>query len=157
MARPSQRTALFSSLLAFALLAAPVAAEHHEQAAPEWDQEKVTALARQLAESAQKLQREMARHKTQAQVGSGQARAMLQFRDNVRVARDVSRSLANALGNGQNREQTTSTYRRLMTLVRDARETGRRLFIQEPALGHIADANAALDGLAPFYPAIRPG
>jgi hypothetical protein len=149
---------LFLLLPALLLLSsAAVAAEPDEGAAPPWDQEKVAALAQQLADAAEKLQREMARQKDPQQVGSGQAAAMLRFRDEIRVARDSSRSLARSLKEGKSREETTPTYRRLMTLVRDARESGRKLFIREPALGYIAEANAALDGLAPYYPGIQPG
>jgi hypothetical protein len=124
--------------------------------APAWDQEKVTAFANQLAEAADKLRREIQKQRSQSQVGSGQAHAMLQFRDNIRVARNESRHLARALGEGRNRDETAPVYRRLMTLVRDARDTGRRLMIKSPATEFIAEANTALDGLAPYYPEIRP-
>ena len=143
--------------LAATLAAHSVAADGHEEAAPEWDQEQVTALAEKLAEAAANLFREVSRNRGQEQIGSGQARAREQFRDDLRTARDTSRNLARALGNGQSREQTTPVYRRLMMLVRNARETARRLMIEKPELEHVATANAALDALAPFYPDVRPG
>ncbi len=144
------------ALTACALLAAPAAAEDAETAAPEWDQAKVTALAEELADAADDLHRELRRQTSQSQIASGMAQAMLQFRDNIKVARDNARSLARSLADGQGRDETSATYRRLMALVRNARETGRRLFVKAPATDYIEQANAALDGLAPYYPDIRP-
>lgn len=138
-------------------LSLPVPADQHETVAPAWDQERVAALAGQLKEAAEGLSRELARRSDQSQVASGQARAMMEFKDEVRVARNESRYLARALADGKSRDETRSAYRRLTTLVRDLRDTGRRLFLQQPALDHIAKANEALDGLAPYYPDVKPG
>ncbi len=144
------------ALSAVALLVAVSAHADQHGTAPEWDQKKVAALAQQLADAAQELNQELNRQRGQLQVGSGQSRAMLQFRDNIRVARNESRRLAKVLGEGQDREETTPAYRRLMSLVRDARETGRKLLLKAPAPEYIAKANAALDGLAPYYPDVKP-
>lgn len=146
-----------ASLALSAGLAVPVLAEPEQPQAPAWDQEKVAALARKLADAAEALSRELSRQTTQSQVASGQARAMLEFKDEIRVARNESRYLARALADGKGRDETTPAYRRLTALVRDLRDTGRRLFIHQPALGHIDQANQALDGLAPYYPHVKPG
>jgi hypothetical protein len=151
---PYRATCLVTAALLFA--AVPAAAEHHEVEAPEWDQAKVTEHAARLAEAAESLLREIQRQTTQSQIGSGQANAMLQFRDNLRSARNESRRLSRQLSDGGTREDTSASYRRLMTLVRDARETARRLMVLAPATDHVEAANAALDALAPFYPDIRP-
>ena len=143
------------STVALCLVALPVRAEQQE-AAPGWDQKKVSALAQELSDAADALNKELNNQRGQLQVGSGQSRAMLQFRDDIRVARNESRRLAKVLGEGQTREETTPAYRRLMSLVRDARETGRKLMLHAPATDYIAKANAALDGLAPYYPDIKP-
>jgi hypothetical protein len=59
------------------------------------------------------------------------------------------------LQDGKGRDETTSSYRRLMTLVRDARETGRTMFLEQPTLDQIEKANEALDAIAPYYPGIK--
>ena len=157
MMRPASRraTCLVATALLFA--AVPSAAEHHEAAASEWDQAKVTEHAARLAEAAESLLRAIQRQTSQSQVGSGQAHAMLRFRDNLRTARNESRRLSRQLSDGGSREDTSASYRRLTSLVRNARDTARQLMIKAPATEHVEEANAALDALAPFYPDIRPG
>jgi hypothetical protein len=68
-------------------------ATQHEEA-PAWDQEKVGALAEQLASALDGVYKSIAKTRTGADVGSGQANAFLRLKDNVRVALTTSRQLA---------------------------------------------------------------
>jgi hypothetical protein len=38
-----------------------------------------------------------------------------------------------------------------MTLVRDARESGRKMFLEKPTLDKVDAANKLLDEIAPYY------
>jgi hypothetical protein len=144
-----------SAVLLVASLGLPLAAPEAEaQAAPAataWDQPKVAALAQQLADSAASIYSSVNKEKPGSTVGSGQANAYLRLKDNLRVARNQSKALAKRLADGGTREETASTYRRLMTLVRDAREEGRKMFLQKPTLDEVGRANEILDQLAPYY------
>jgi hypothetical protein len=139
-----------SLLLVPVVLAFEAAADHHEKSTA-WDQAKVTDLASQLATSANEIYRSVSRMQTGSELGSGQANSYLRLKDNLRVARNESKHLAKALGDGKGRDETLHTYKRLMTLVRDARETGRSMFIEQPTLDKIGVANGLLDQLDPFY------
>ena len=135
-------------------LAAAYAQEGQEKAEPTsiaWDQEKVAALAQRLADSTAAIYTSVNKEKPGSTVGSGQANAYLRLKDNLRVARSQSKALAKGLADGGTREATAPTYRRLMTLVRDARENGRKMFLQKPTLDEVGRANEILDQLAPYY------
>jgi hypothetical protein len=116
-----------------------------------WDQQRVSEIAAQLAESAGLLYREFVKKQTGSQVGSGQANAYMRLKDDLRVARNEAKHLARGLAGGKSRAETEPAYRRLMTLVRDARESGRKMFLEQPILDEVGRANALLDQLAPYY------
>ena len=146
-----------STLSAIALLLALSAPTRASAAEPQptWTQETVAALARELATAVSAVYRSVTRTGTGSQVGSGQAQSFMRLKDDLRVARNESRHLANALKNGKGRDETVHAYRRLMTLVRDARESGRRMFLEKPTLDTIQKANQALDAIAPYYPDVK--
>jgi hypothetical protein len=131
-------------------LALEAKSEHHEKA-PSWDQEEVADLASQLATSVNEIYRSVSRKQTGAELGSGQANSFMRLKDNLRVARNESKHLAKALADGKNRDETRHTYKRLMSLVRDARETGRRMFLEKPTLDKVEVANGLLDQLDAYY------
>jgi hypothetical protein len=116
-----------------------------------WDQERVTDVATQLATAMNDVSVSINKLRTGSQVGSGQANAFLRLKDRVRVARNESRHLAKQLQDGKNRMETVYTYARLMTTIRDAREEGRRGFIEEPTLDRIAVAADLVRRLSPYY------
>ena len=146
---------LFAGVTLLLSMVVPLAAAVAQDASPPaelaWDQAKVSALAQQLAESVGKVQSSVSKLKTGSTVGSGQANAYLRLKDDLRVTRNMSRSLAKQLADGDGRDATASTYRRLMTLVRDVRENGRKMFLAKPTLDEAAHAGEILDQLAPYY------
>ena len=81
----------------------------------------------------------------------GQADAGVGVQDSVRVARRESRNLAKTLQGGTGRDETSHAYKHLMTLVRDARESGRKMFLEKPTLDKVDAANQLLDEIAPYY------
>ena len=150
----SANRAAFAALL---LLPLAAQADHHEKgqaAAGDWDQAKVTALAEQLSDAVNDVYRSVSRLQTGSGMASGQANAYLRLKDKLRVGRNEARHLAGALGDGKGREETSHAYRRLMTLVRDAREEGRKMFLEKPTLDKVEKANELLQQIAPFYPDI---
>jgi hypothetical protein len=116
-----------------------------------WDQERVAALAEQFADAVGGVYQSISRKRTGAQVGSGQASAFMRLRDTLRLARSESRHLSKSLADGKSLEETQPVYRRLMTLIRDAREDGRKMFLEEPTLDQIAKAGDLLRQLSPYY------
>jgi len=136
---------LFGSLCLF-LLGVPAAAH-----ATEWDQAKVTEVAEELANSANAVYGAIYRSSGSSQVGSGQAKSYMRLKDRIRVARTESRHLAKALRDGKGKDETFHAWERLMTVVRDAREIGRRMFLEKPSLDEIEKANGFIDQLSPYY------
>ena len=117
--------------------------------AAEWDQAKATEIAGQLSDAVNKVQSSIAR--LRSDIGSGQSSSYLRLKDRVRIARNESRHLAKALGNGKGKAETFHVWQRLMSVVRDAREVGRGMFIEAPTQEKINRANEILDQLTPFY------
>ncbi len=147
---PILRCATKVALAALLLLPLAARGDHHEKAR-EWDQERVTAVAEQLADAVNEVYRSVSRLKTGSQFGSGQANAYLRLKDSLRVARSESRHLARSLQDGKGRDETLHAYKRLMTLVRDSRESGRKMFLEKPTLDKVDAANKLLDEIAPYY------
>jgi hypothetical protein len=116
-----------------------------------WNQERVTAIAVELAPAINDVSVSINTLRTGAMAGSGQANAFIRLKDRVRVARNESRHLATQLKNGKGRLETVHTYSRLMTTIRDAREEGRRMMIEEPTLDKVAVAADLVRRLSPYY------
>ena len=140
------RRVLASSVCLF-LLGIPASSAY----ADDWDQAKVTEIAKQLASSVDSVYRELNRGAAGTQLGSGQATNALRLKDRVRVARNEARHLSKALQGGKGHDDTVHAWKRLMTLVRDAREVGRKMFLEAPLQKDIEKANEFLDQLGPFY------
>ena len=155
MMRSARLTLALSFPLLAVLLAAPNASA--EGAATAWDQKRVSEIAAELATSAGQLYRAVVKKQGGGQVGSGQANAYMRLKDNLRVARNETKHLARALADGKSREETEPAYRRLMTLVRDARVNARKMFLEKPILDEVDKANALLDQLEPYYLSAEPG
>lgn len=144
MTSTTQRT--LQAFVAILLLTIPSAA-----LGTDWDQAEATKIATELADSVNEVYRSIVRKRTGAQVGSGQASSYLRLKDRLRVAKNESNHLATALKGGKGKDETIHAWRRLMTLVRDAREVGRRMFLEAPTQEKIAKANDLLEQLTPFY------
>jgi hypothetical protein len=140
--------ALASLAVAASLLALPAAPSRAQSA--EWNQEKVTELAEQLADVVAELQAAFRREAPVSRV-SAQARARHRFADSLRVLRVETRALASSLESGAGLDETWPIARRARMLIRDLREEGRRMSWAEPVSGHAQRAEELIAQLAPFY------
>jgi hypothetical protein len=127
--------------------AAPLAA-HAELA--KWDQTRVTAIANELSEAVAKAAIEVDKQKG-SRVDVGKERAFYEFREDMRLAKNTSRHLARELENGESREETYPTFKRLKTLRNDAAENARRADMPDSAIATITAAGELLVRLRPYY------
>jgi hypothetical protein len=118
--------------------------------AAEWNQEEVTAVAVQLQEATQELYDSFYKQPTQG-IGSGQARAYQELKQQLRRVRQESRHLAAALTKGEDHDETLPIYRNLMEEVRDAQENARRVFSTGPVIEKANVAREALEKLSTYY------
>jgi len=132
-----------------ALAAGPAAAQ--DAAAVAWDAAEVTKIAQQAADAIDQVYQSVTRTRTGASVGSGQAANYARLKDRVRVARNESRHLVTALKKGEGLVETRPVHERLMSLVRDAREIGRSMFLEQDTLTKADEAVKQLEALAPYY------
>lgn len=133
--------------------AAPAAAEAPPAppAAPKaWDQKAVTALATKLAGALKDLNVTV-RKTPEATMGSPNRRAQYQVREEVKLLVSISQRLATQLREGEDKDATLPTYRRLQSVRRDAAESGRKAGIPAPTLEKVVSARAVLDELEPYY------
>jgi hypothetical protein len=85
--------------------------------------------------------------------GTGSRQAQQRLLDNFKKIENQSRKISMQLDDGNGREDTLNNYKRLMMLVRDAREEARRQLVLKPTLDKITTARDALFRLAPYYEA----
>jgi hypothetical protein len=116
-----------------------------------WNQERVAAIALDLAAAVDQMQDAFRASPIGSSIGSGQANAQLRMRDRMRLLRNESRYLSNALKEGAGRSETLSVYERLGTLARDAREEARKMFLPDPVLSKITAAGDVWRRLTPYY------
>ena len=135
-----------SMALAISLIAASVATA---ELLP-WDQEKVTAIAAELAPATRAL-RESLRRQPPPTLGQAGKRAFWRLRDQLRSIDSTSRRLHNALLAGEGHEETFSIYRRLITTARGAARELNRMPILKPVEAHIETVAGLLKRLRPFY------
>lgn len=143
-------------MIASRLLAASMVVGMFVSAAPAraelapWDQAKVAALAKQLAEATSALYDTIYKQQPPTR-GSMQSRAYHQLRQKVRVIRLEAGSLAGSLGKGEGFEETEPIYESLMEMVRDARQTSQRLFTTADVQQKATAARQILNELTPYY------
>ena len=116
-----------------------------------WNQERVTAIAVELAQQVDELREAVRASPVGKTIGSGQENAMLRLNDRLRLLKNESRHLANELKAGQGRDATLPVYERVGNLARDAREEARKMFLPEPIMAKIVGAGAAWSRLTPYY------
>lgn len=138
--------ALPALLLAAALAAPPSASAELAK----WDQERVTAIAGELANAIKDL-RKAVRQVPPPTVGQPGTHSYYELLDTLGGLESASKRLNKALADGKGREETSPTYRRLMRGVRDAQEYARRLELGAPVLDRVAVAGDALRRLRPYY------
>jgi hypothetical protein len=84
-------------------------------------------------------------------IGSGQARAYLELKQQLRRIRTESRHLAASLGKGEGHDETLPIWRNLMEEVRSAQDNARRVYTTGPVTERANTAREALEKLAPYY------
>jgi len=90
-----------------------------------WDQEKVTQIASQLADAVSGVYQEF-RKQPPVDAASMQSRARYRLQDELRLREGETHELARQLKANEGLEATQPIYDRIGTLVRDAREEGRK-------------------------------
>ncbi len=78
-----------------------------------WNQERVTAIAVELASAVDGLREAVRASPVGRTLGSGQENAMLRLTDRLRLLKNESRHLANELKAGSGREETRPVYERV--------------------------------------------
>jgi len=139
------------SLLAVALAAGLAFATASARAdLAQWDQAKVTALSKQLADAAKALQDTFYKQPTPT-IGSANSRDYYRLKQVVRRLRQEADQLQGDLAKGSAREETLPEYDDLMQSVRDAREIGARIFAAQDIKDRATAVRAVLNELAPYY------
>jgi hypothetical protein len=140
--------AMALTIAAATFLLAPGSAVADLQA---WDQEEVSALAADLAESIKAVRGAALNEPTLRGRNNTTGRASQQYLDSLKQLENATRKLATRLGDGEDREQTLNVARRIGTLLRDAQESGRRLMLTQSSFDEIDRAVAVIHRLSPFY------
>jgi len=129
------RTTLLCSCLAL-LVASPVAAEPAS-----WDQERVSAIAQQLAVDGLAWEAAVLR----------QPEAGPRLQMNARTLREQSEMLAAHLAKGEARDKTLDYYRGLKEVVDDTEELASRAPLDEPSMDVWAKVADGMRQLSPYY------
>ncbi len=145
--RPTRPIVTALATLALALLPAGARAD-----LTPWDQEEVTKIGQELRVATAGLW-ETFRKDMPASPGTGSRQAQQQLLEDFKKIENQSKKISMQLDDGLGREETLNSYKRLMMLVRDAREEARRQLVLKPTLDKITAARDALYRLAPFYEA----
>jgi hypothetical protein len=116
----------------------------------EWDQEKVTAVAEELAQAAVSLRNGL-RAKPPRTLGQSGRRAFWSLQEEARVIASTSRRLQRALANGAGMEETYPTFRRLVRSGRRAKREMRRVDLGERTLAWVEAVADGVRKLRPYY------
>ncbi len=146
--RTREKTRILASLLSMVALLVTATFASAELTA--WNQEQVTAIAAELAETTTDL-RNALRRQPPPTLGQPGKRAFFQLRDDLASIQATARRLHNALAEGATRDETFPTYQRLISSVRSAADELRRTQLGEPVAGKVAAAADALRRLRPYY------
>jgi len=114
-----------------------------------WNQEKVTAIAAELALALEKLKAAAERDPEQASVLQERRRQGVLV--DLRRLSSLSADLAARLKAGQGLRETEAIYGEIQTVRRQAREAGRDLLNPESTVADIVSARGMLERLAPYY------
>jgi len=115
-----------------------------------WDQAKVTALAKQLADATQALNDTFYQQPPPG-VASMQSRAYQQLRQKIRVIRMEAGALSSSLAKGEGYEETLPSYESLMEMVRAARRDAQQVFSTTDVQQKATAARLVLNQLSPYY------
>jgi len=136
------------SILACVTVAAAVSDARAELAA--WDQAKVTALSKQLVDSAGALNDTFYKQPVPT-AGSAQSRGYARLKDQVRQIQRGAKSLNAKLGKQGDREATLKSYQSLMQAVDAARDEAKGVFTGNDVAGKAAAVRGVLNQLGPYY------
>jgi uncharacterized membrane protein YccC len=114
-----------------------------------WDQARATELATKLAAAVDELYR--AARVEQLDADPSKSAENYTFLEDMKMLRRTSSSLARYLEKGSSKEQTSAIFDRLLSLVRQARESRRYADMLKGAQPQIDAARALADELARFY------
>ena len=141
------------------LIVAPATAPAQQAEAPragtpgttaDWDQEKVAAVADELAQAVVEVRR-TARNVPRAGVQTGQEASWMRFEDNLRVLANETKTMARQLHEGRTHDETLQRYQRMWMLIRDIQENTRRLGIPQDLQDKIDAARVVLDKFDAYY------
>lgn len=156
MSAHARRIAMAVALVSLLAVGGTAWAGHHEEgeaAAPAaWDQAKTTELAGELRKRASAAYDAVYRSQgTLGNVAAMQGNDFLQLKDGVRLAKTEARHLDKELQGGAGRDETYHVFMRLVEVVKDIREVGARMFLDQSILDKFGAANETLTALAPYY------
>jgi hypothetical protein len=135
-------------LAALVLWAAPALAQAPPPAA--WDQAKVTAIAKQLAEATGTLYDAV--KKVPPPAMGAQRKSFYNATQSLRRLGSETRSLAAQLENGEGKDETLPTYKHIQMIRRDAAEEGRSAgVIPDDVLAKVDKARDLLLQLSGYY------
>jgi hypothetical protein len=137
-----------SFLLAFLTALALPSASAAELA--NWNQDRVTAIAREAAEKTSALY-DVFYQQPPATLGSAQSRSYYELKQSVRRIRREAGHLASELESGKSREETSAIYNNLAQTLNRATEEARRTFTSDSLLAASTRAGDAMRRLAPYY------
>ncbi len=118
-------------------------------AAADWDQAKLTDLAKQLATEAAALS-EIADKNPDKPPGAGR-KAQYTVRDDLRMMASATKRLAKRLREGGGRDETEGLYKRAASLRRDAETTAKGQDVLANAKAQADKTLALFDQLAVYY------
>ena len=115
-----------------------------------WNQERVTAVAEQMAGAVNDL-RSALRRQPDPGLSTMQSRARHQLRDELRLIENETKHLARRLKDGAGLDETLPVYQRLGQLIRRARENANKQYIQESVRKRIEAARGFWEQLTSYY------
>jgi hypothetical protein len=140
-----------AAAIAFALGAAPAArAEDPPAGQPvRWDQERVTKMARDLADAVHDAREAVRRSPMSHNIG--QRTTYYELLETMRLVENTSKHLAKELAAGKGAEETRPVFERVSSLRFEAEEIGRRALVEAPVIDALVKAGALHNQMKPYY------
>lgn len=115
-----------------------------------WDQQAVTAIAKDLAESLSEVE-DAFRNEPGNMMPTGDQRSRHAAKQDLRRLRRETRHLARELESGMGREETLNIFLKVQELTHDAARNGKRAALTKPTLDHVEEGRTHLMKLAPYF------
>lgn len=116
-----------------------------------WNQEKVTALAKELESSVSGLRDAVRR--SPLRENPQQKTRIFRIADQLRLIESESASLHARLARGEGMDETLPSFQRIQRLRRSAQSLANRTDVSAQTQPKLDRANQVLGQMAPFYPA----